>query len=118
VGTQKLTANFVSTDPNIADKPASTTITVLSPVQATNQILTNVQNLVTSGVLNSGQGNSLKVKLNNAIADINAGDTKKATNELNALINQVNSFITTGVLTQAQGQPLIDEANAVINALK
>lgn len=51
--------------------------TVLTSVQWTQQMVTDIRNLVTSDVINKGQGNSLTVKLNKAIDYLNTGNTKK-----------------------------------------
>lgn len=116
---QPLSASFVPNDgTNYTTAKMTVYINVLTLSQATQQITTDVHNLVTSGVINGGQGNSLTVKLNNAIAKLNSGKTKQATSELNAFINEVNSDISTGVLSPAQGQLLISEANVIINSIK
>ena len=90
---------------------------LVTPQQATAQILDQVNNLVTGGVLNSGQGNGLGNKLQKAIEKLNAGNTSGAISQLQAFINQVNDFISTGVLTSAQGQPLIDAAQEIVNSI-
>jgi hypothetical protein len=85
-----------------------------APQQEIQIIITNVQGLVTSGVLIQGQGNSLIAKLNAATKNLNNGNTNVAINELHAFINEVQADIRAGKLTPAQGQPLIDAANAII----
>jgi hypothetical protein len=119
VGTQTLHAVFApidTTNYNTASKDV--TINVLTSVQKIQQMNSNVQSFVTSGVLNKGQGNSLIVKLNAAMKNLNAGNTQAATNELNAFINEINADIKTGKISSAQGNALIDSANSVINAIK
>ena len=64
-----------------------------------------------------GQGNSLIVKLQAALQQLDKGNTKTAANQLKAFTNEVDSMIKTGKLTPEQGQPLIDGANAVIAQL-
>ncbi len=91
---------------------------VLTPVQRTKLIITKVHDLMSSGKLNNGQANSITVKLDRATSYLNAGDTKKAINELNAFINEVNSYITNGILLSIDGQPLIDESKAIINEIE
>jgi hypothetical protein len=88
--------------------------TVLSAQEQTTLLIGQITNLVNSGVLNSGQGNALTSKLNNAITNLNAGNTTTAINELNAFINQVNAFLNAGKLTTAQAQALIGAANQII----
>jgi hypothetical protein len=82
--------------------------------QVVEPIIANVQSLVANGVLNNGQGNSLEVKLQNTIQDLDSGQTTNAVNELRAFVNEVTDFVSQNVLTSAQGQPLIDEADALI----
>ena len=86
-------------------------------VQKIQQIITSVQGLVTSGVLNHGQGNSLIAKLDAAIKNLNKENTNAPINELQAFINKVQANIRAGKLSPAQGQVLIDAANAVIGQL-
>jgi hypothetical protein len=88
-----------------------------TPQQVINLIIDDVEELVNTGVLNSGQGNSLISKLQAAIAALNQGNTTAACNELQAFINQVNALISAGVLTPAQGQPLIGAANDLRNKI-
>jgi uncharacterized delta-60 repeat protein len=86
----------------------------VSPSQAIDAIISNVQGLVTSGVLNNGQGDALLIKLQHAIQHLDDGATATAVNDLQAFVNEVNDFVTQNVLTSALGQPLIDEADALI----
>ena len=72
-----------------------------------------VQDLVNSGALNQGQGNSLTVKLTNILNSLNQGKTKNACNQLDAFINEVNAQVSSGVLTAAQGQALLNVATSL-----
>ena len=115
------TLQTVFTPKDTMDYTAATTsvqINVLTPVQKIQQVITFIQGLVTSGKLNNGQANSLIAKLNAAKMNINHENTQAATNELNAFINEVNADIKIGKLSSTDGQTLIDEANAVIDAIK
>jgi hypothetical protein len=80
-------------------------------------MITFIQSLVHSGKLNPGQANPLIVKLNAAKKNINHENTQVATSELNAFIKEVNADIKTGKFSSTDGQTLIDETNAVINAI-
>lgn len=95
------------------------TINVLTPEDGTKKTVTTVQGLVSSGVLNDGQGQALTVKLELARAYLEAGDTKKALNELNALVNQLNSLIagSTDNNKKQALQALLDEVNAIIKSI-
>jgi hypothetical protein len=92
-------------------------VTVLTPQDATDTMIDDVQDLVDTGVLNQGQGNALTHKLDNIIAKLNQGKTKAAINQLEAFINQVTDLINNGVLSAAEGQPLIDTANRIIDSI-
>jgi hypothetical protein len=115
VGTHTITAVY-SGDGNFFASTGSLTETVYSAQQQDTQIINQVNNLVTTGVLNSGNGNALIVKLNSATSSLNAGNTTAGVNQLNAFINQVNAFQKSGKLTSAQAQSLIAAANLAINA--
>lgn len=113
-GTQTLHIDFTPTDTvnyNTASKDV--TIKVLMPAQKIEQIISTVQNLN----LNSGQSNSLIVKLNAAVKSLNLGKTNESINKLNSFNNEVKGYMNSGLLSQAEGQVLIDAANSVINAL-
>ena len=84
----------------------------------TQQMITFVQSMVTSGELNNGQANSLIVKLEAAMKNLSSGNSNAATNERNAFINGVDANIKSGKLSSSDGKMLIDGANAVINAIK
>jgi hypothetical protein len=73
-----------------------------------------VEELVASGSLNAGQGNSLIVKLEAALQKLEQGQPRPAVNQLGAFINEVESLIDEGVLTPEEGQSLIDAANVII----
>ena len=85
-------------------------VTVLTAVETAQGIIDLVQELVDSGTLNQGQGNSLITKIEGVIAKIEQGQTTPACNKLNAFINQVSGFINGAVLEAGEGQPLIDAA--------
>jgi hypothetical protein len=113
-------AGAFTTRGRIADKdggltPYTVSITVLTPSQGAAGPIDQVRALM-PGTLDSGQGNALISKLQEAIRKIDRGNVA-AINQLQAFINQVNSLISDGVLTAAQGQPLIDTANDIIAAL-
>ena len=113
-GTQKLHVDFTPADAgNYTTAPMDVTINVLTPVQKIQQIITMVQSLN----LNKGQANSLIVKLNAATKNLNNGNTKAATNELNAFNNEFGADIKTGKLSSTQGQALIDATNSIIKVL-
>lgn len=58
-----------------------------------------VENLISAGVLKSGVGNSLSVKLAAAAAAVKRGQTQAAFNHLDAFVNQVNGLAQAGTLS-------------------
>ena len=96
----------------------TSSLIVQTPRQGIQFLQGQVQALKTQGKLNRGQTNSLMVKLNHALANLNSGKSKVACNQLNAFINQVNDYVSTGVLTPDVGAVLTSQAQAIINAIK
>jgi hypothetical protein len=88
------------------------TVTQQQAVLLSGQINTLVQ----SGVLSSGNGNALTSKLSSAAASFAAGNPNAGINKLDAFINQVNDFAnsTPPLLTATQAQALISAANGII----
>jgi hypothetical protein len=81
------------------------------PVQDLQSV---VNTFVDGGVLNSGQGNSLSVKLDHALSALNSGQNKVAQNVLGAFINETTGLVNGRVLSSSQGDQLISPANAII----
>jgi hypothetical protein len=77
-----------------------------------------VNGLMTQGVINNGQGNSLVTKLQNAIAMINAGKTNGAIGKLEGFIAEVNVLENSRRLTGAQGSALTSAATSVVQQLQ
>ena len=80
-------------------------------------LLAAIEDLVDSGTLNKGQGQSLISSLEIALSRLDAGNDAAAIGVLSAFINKVNAFIAVGVLSLEDGQALIDAANAIIEQL-
>jgi probable HAF family extracellular repeat protein len=89
----------------------------LSPVEAVDQIVDDVEDLKAAEILNKGQANSLTNKLNIATGMLNDGKITAAVNMLEAFINEIEAFIESEILTPEEGQPLINAARAVIEGL-
>jgi hypothetical protein len=98
--------------------PCQVTITVQTPQEATQDLITEVQELVASGVLNQGQGNSLIVKLQNAINKMDQGNYNAAINILNAFINEVTALNNAGILSDEEADGLIAAAERIITVLE
>src|SRR6266851_4143590 len=86
---------------------ASTTVTVLSPLQALAKIGNYLQGLTD---VQAAQKNSLQAKLNAAADSYQRGDTGAACNQLNAFINEVDADRKSGRLTTAEAGNLTDAA--------
>ncbi|MFO7525911.1 MAG: PA domain-containing protein [Ignavibacteriaceae bacterium] len=92
-------------------------VTFISDITIIENLLTDVEDLLLNGVLNSGQANALTVKLQNTKNKVDEGQISAALNLLNAFINQVSDFIQNGLLTPSQGQSLIDQAEDLIDLI-
>lgn len=91
--------------------------TVQTATQATSELQEDVQSLVDSGELISGQGTSLDTKLQSAMENLDAGNEDAAVRRLSSFVNQVEGFIRGGILEEAQGGPLVDGACAIVDHL-
>jgi len=81
---------------------------VLTPAQAIALVITTIEGLEGSGVLNQGQANSLIVKLQHAIDKLNSMPGKPpACNQLQAFVNEVHAYVNGGKLTPAQADSLL-----------
>jgi len=85
---------------------ATTTVEVLTPLQATDAIAEMIEELRADGVLNDGQANALLSVLDNARDRIEAGDARRALQKLGVLLAQIASLVEDGVLTPAQADAL------------
>lgn len=98
----------------VEKKAAQSTFGNLPPEYLLDMI-GNIKEMVSDGILNKGRGNALISKINNAIKGVNKGNTNAVNGQLGALINQVEALINTGSLTPQQGQLLIKSTeNALI----
>ena len=88
-----------------------------SPESLLEGLIDDVADLVSDRVLNRGQGNSLTVKLEHALARLADGRIRPCVNIINAFINEVNAHVRAGRLTAAQGQDMIDDAEWAIELI-
>ncbi len=89
----------------------------ITPQERIALLIAEVEGLVDSGVLNVGQGNSLIVKLEEAIQKLDMGHTTEALNILNAFINEVNALVNGGILSPQEGESLISAAHVIIDKI-
>jgi chitodextrinase len=102
---------------NCSTDGPSLDVGTLTPQEAGQQLITNVNNLVNKGALNEGQGNSLIAKLEAAIQQLDRGNSNASINQLQAFTNEVKAYVKGGVLSSKQGQLLIDAAQKIISVL-
>ncbi|MGD8538893.1 MAG: right-handed parallel beta-helix repeat-containing protein [Candidatus Aminicenantes bacterium] len=82
-----------------------------------NELLSEVERLVDEGKLNHGQGNSLVVKLEGALKQLENGKSQAACNKLGAFINEVNAHIRSGKLFLEDVALLIEGAGIIKTSL-
>ena len=111
-GTYVVTYDVTDSAENSAEQ-VTRTIIVLSPQEASENLIEDIEDLINNGTINGGQGNSLLSKLENIIAKLDGNQTNAACNQLNAFINQVIAFIDSGTLPTEEGQSIIDQAMAI-----
>jgi uncharacterized protein (TIGR02145 family) len=73
-----------------------------------------IENMVNTGILSEGNGNSLILKVENAIKSIDKKNTNAVIGQLNAFINEVKDFVDDGIFTINQGQPLINNVGIIL----
>ena len=91
----------------------TTAVFEFSPQEMMRSLIGEIRALVSGGSLNGGQGNSLIVKLNTTIKNLDANKPKTALNTLNALGNQIRDLVANGVLTPEEGQSLLEAIDAI-----
>jgi len=85
------------------------------PVQRIIGNLKNeINNLVSSEVLNQRQARSLKAKLNSTLLELERDEIKEAINQLKIFINRIRILVRLDVLTPAEGYRFIEEAKDII----
>ena len=109
---------LIVNDGSVDSDPDPVIITVQTPAEVTEDLIEEVEDLVTAGILNQGQGTALITQLNLALDALDQGNNTAAVIHLNVFINQVNAFISAGILSSAEGQPSIDAAQAIIDAIQ
>jgi hypothetical protein len=87
-----------------------------TPEALTHSLIAQVEAMLSSGILNEGQANSMTQKLEGALAAIDT-DKPSADNKLDAFINEVEGYVNGGNLLPGAGQELIDAALQIIALL-
>ena len=100
--------------------PGRTTAVFIEGRAASEQVellIDDIDTLEAAGVLNGGNANALRSKLENLLAKIDKGQIGAAVNGLGAFINQVEALVAAGTLTEEQGAALIAAAEDAIEAM-
>ncbi len=103
---------------NVPERTAAVFWAVRPAADQLALLVGSVDELMAAGVLNGGQGNALKAKLNTALQKLQQGQSGPAANQVQAFINQVQAFVSAGILTAEQGQALIADAQGVLEAMQ
>ena len=115
-GTAVVGANF---DDDRGENSGSAYVFVLAPPTPTERItglLQDVEVLLSAGLLSLGEVKLLSAKLEAATRQLRTTPST-AIGKLDAFIQQLNTFIVSGALSAENGQPLIDEANEIIDQI-
>jgi hypothetical protein len=100
---------------DVADLGAICSLGFTASTEIVSEDLTEeIEDLVADEVLNSGQGNSLLKKLENAQAKAERGQYQPAINIARAFISHISDLVAEGLLTAEEAQPLIDRAMVLI----
>ncbi len=94
--------------PEGGTRSISPTLTVLTPQQALQLLINQINAMRSSGVLTPAQAASLTSQLSSAIARLNAGGVKPACNQVKSFVDAVDALVHSGALTQAQADQLLD----------
>ena len=89
-----------------------------SPASPEEQIESLIANRIEPMDIGRGRKNSLIAKLDAAIQHLEGGNEHAAIKKLQDFIDQVSAFIKNGILSSAEGQPVIDAAEAIIDAIQ
>ncbi|MHA4846049.1 FIMAH domain-containing protein [Flavitalea antarctica] len=103
------------------DDQSSVTINISSvsqtPAQLISQLINQVNALQNSGVLNDKQAKKLNDHLENALKQVQKGNTKPAINLLENFIREVEKLVSNHQLSSSKGQELIAAAEQIISML-
>ena len=107
----------ITVDDGSLQGAASATVTVQTPLAATQRLASNVQSFANAGAIVSQEAQPLLASLDAAQRQIARGNDQPAMNELQAFINKVNAAGMTGRMTTEAAMQLTDLASRVQRAL-
>ena len=91
---------------------------VVSPTQAVTDLINLIANPYSGLILTAGQASSLTDKLNNVLTSVQAGQNKRAINQLQSFINSVQTYLKNGRISAQTATTLTVAANAIITSLQ
>jgi len=115
-GSFTVTVNVLDKDGGMGSGTAQ--VVVQSPLDGVANLTRSLSSLGgPRGGLNAGQVNSLRVKLDNASRQLEAGDTNAASNMLEAFLNELDALVQSGRVSAATAAPITDYARRVIASI-
>ncbi len=123
------TVGVAVTDKDHGVGTGSTTVVVLSPLQAVSNLSAMLDNLgaagsastartISGGALNKGELGSLQSKLDAAKNQLGNGNGTPAANQLNAFINELQAMVQSGRLSSGVADPFLAYAARVIASIR
>ena len=88
-----------------------------APLPSIDGLIAKVKALEAAHFLSHGNATALIAHLETANRQLRARCSRLAVQSLEIFVNQVDTLIRTGRLSPTKGQPLIDEANRIIDDL-
>jgi DNA/RNA endonuclease G (NUC1) len=113
----RYTVSVTVTDARGLETVATTIANVFTPAQGTAEIIGDVDQLVTAGVLAKGTGSSLTSKLDGAVKQFETRKIQPAVNQLEAFVHEVDALVRSDRLTAANAAPLRTSAQRVIRSV-
>lgn len=92
-------------------------VEVISPEDASSNLINKIDNYVDNGVFNNGNDNILKKKINDAMAHLNNNDYEKAEKALDKFYKQVENYQNAGKITEEEARSLFEPVTAIKNAI-
>jgi len=102
-----------ATDDSGGGTSCSFTVTVLTPQAQIEDLIAQINALVSEGVLPANRAKPLITKVEAVLAKLDGEQLGAACNQLDAFVNQVHAYVASGALPPEDGQALIDSANAI-----
>jgi hypothetical protein len=111
------TVQVTISDDDQESATATAQVAVLSPIQATQALIAQVNALVSSGVLRAAEGLLLNASLQGAERQLQQGREVLAVVHLQLFITKVNVLVAARRLTQAQGAALVSYARRIVTSV-